>query len=130
MPDDDQDNVSLDWRQVKHTARKRVRSGNRTPSSPGEQRTPAAPSAQMLAFPAGRRIGEIRRLAQQMLKLSAERGEAHLHHQLSVKAQALRRRGFSQVQAYQQVKSLEAGVRAELWRLAFAPSSHRGGPQR
>jgi len=56
-------------------------------------------------------------------------GEAHLRHQLTVKAQALRRRGFSQLQAYQQIKSLEAGVRTELWRLAFAPSDYRRGPR-
>lgn len=64
-----------------------------------------------------------------MLKVSAERGEAHLRQQLTVKAQALQRRGFSQLESDQQIKRLEAGVRAELWRLAFAHSNYRGGPR-
>jgi hypothetical protein len=87
---------------------------------------PSPPSAQMIAFPARRRIGEIRRLAEQMSRLSCERGETHLQLQLRIKAEALRRRGFSNAQVGAQIGSLKTAVRAEFWR-EFGPSGSKGG---
>jgi hypothetical protein len=78
-------------------------------------------SANMIAFPASRRVGEIRRLAKQMLELPPARAESHLFHQLRLKGDTMRRRGIGEREADRQLKMFEAGVRAELWRLVIKP---------
>lgn len=138
MPDDDQD-ILLDWGLALSAAREPQRHGDRQERADRgkRRRSPSAtitrrgaPGAQLLAFPAGRRVGEIRRLAEYMRRLSCEGGEAHLRLQLRLKAEALRRRGFSDDQVARQMRSLEAAVRGELWRCEFGSSDSRGGPER
>jgi hypothetical protein len=92
----------------------------------GPERKPA-PQAKMIAFPGARRVGEIRRLAEEMRRLSYERGEALLRHQLKNKADALRRRGLTEAQIAREIASMEAGVRAEHWRREFGKPTDRGG---
>jgi hypothetical protein len=128
----------FDWRLVQDAARENAqraygdRKGrpNRGKWRQSSLVITSTPSAQLLAFPAGRRVGEIRRLAEQMRRLSYERGESHLQRQLRLKADALRRRGISDAQVLQQISSLEAAVRAELWRRELDPGGFRGKPER
>lgn len=92
----------------------------------GKRRSPPAakpaPQAKMIAFPGARRVGEIRRLAEQMRRLPYERGEAHLRQQLRNKAEALRRRGLTERQITREIASMEAAVRGEHWRREFGSS--------
>lgn len=80
MPDDDQD-ILLDWGLALSAAREPQRHGDRQERADRgkRRRSPSAtitrrgaPGAQLLAFPAGRRVGEIRRLAEYMRRLSCE----------------------------------------------------------
>jgi hypothetical protein len=83
------------------------------------------PRARIIAFPASRRIGEIRRLADQVCRLSCERCQARLRLQFRVKAQALRVCGFSDLQIRYHVISFEAAPRAEV-RRRFGPNGSEG----
>jgi Family of unknown function (DUF6074) len=91
----------------------------RTRPSTARQR----PKAKLLPFPAARRTGEIRRLAEQMQQYSRELGEAHLKEQLQRKAAAMRIRGLTERQIREQIKALEGAVKGQLWQRTFEPSA-------
>ena len=123
----------VDWRRATRVARGQAEAqlapagasleGRRSPPRRSAPVKPApTKGAQLIAFPAARRHGEIRKLAAQILRLGPQAAESRLHHQLRIKAEAMLRRGIPGAEVVRQVKLLEASVRAELWRRVMAPN--------
>jgi len=75
--------------------------------------TPAAGRASIIPFPIARRRVFIAKLTAQMLARPTLAGEAHLSQQMRRQAQILARKGVPAAVVAHEVRSLEAGVRAE-----------------
>jgi hypothetical protein len=76
----------------------------------------------LLAFPLKHRHAFVRRLAARALARNAADGERHLAAQIRRQAGSLTRKGFSDDVVRQQTSSLEAAVRAEMWRQVLGAS--------
>jgi hypothetical protein len=84
------------------------------------------PTTRLLAFPLERRRALVRRLAAQVLARRAADGEQHLAAQLRRQATSMTRKGFNDDVVLRETTSLEAAVRAQMWRFvlgADAPST-------
>jgi hypothetical protein len=71
--------------------------------------------AEIIPFPATRRVGFIERLAWQMAEYRPDAAERTLHIRLDATYQAMLRRQIPADVALREVRSLEHAVRAELW---------------
>jgi|SRR6185437_10376924 len=126
MTDNDQTEIALDWRAVTEAASRarqlaggdrpeRAGNGKRRRSPPGPSRARA--SAEMIAFPLGRRRDFVSRLATQVASRPAEAGELHLLQQLGRQRDVLVRKGIPEKAIEQELRSLRSAIAAELWRL-------------
>lgn len=84
-----------------------------------------ARSAKILVFPLRNRIGFVERQARQIAGMSADAGERHLTHQLRVQREALERRGIDPELICAEITSLEAAIKAALWKAVLAPGGQR-----
>jgi Family of unknown function (DUF6074) len=75
--------------------------------------------AEIVAFPLTRRIGSIRRMARMMASYSPEGAERALATPLRQQYEALLRRGIAPEVAVREVRSFEAAIRAQRWRLVL-----------
>jgi hypothetical protein len=83
----------------------------------------AIPPSKIIPFPVARRRGFITKLAAQMVARPVDAAETHLSQQLRRQAQVLQRKGVPDLLIWRELRSLEAAVRAELWRRVLGPSS-------
>jgi ribosomal protein L32 len=74
-------------------------------------------SAQLLAFPARRRVHMIERLAAAMVERDKAKGENLLRSRLDRHCQTLARKGVAIDLIAADVVQMEGAVRAELWRI-------------
>ncbi len=72
--------------------------------------------AEMLPFPLARRRAFVRRHAEIALGYDADAGERHIQRQVREQTATLLRKGVAEELAEAQGKSLDAALRAELWR--------------
>jgi Family of unknown function (DUF6074) len=56
-----------------------------------------------------------------MAVLSSTRADIHLRQQLQVQVDTMRRRGIAESEIVREIRSLEAAIRAELWRSVITP---------
>lgn len=76
-------------------------------------------SANVLPFPLARRLDLIHRQADYALCLKPESAERHIERQLQCQADALSRRGVAPGVIRREILSMEAAIRAAMWRLTF-----------
>jgi hypothetical protein len=79
-------------------------------------------TAEIVPFPAVRRIGFIRKLARLMASYSPEGGERALYVRLNAQYSAMMKRGLSPEVVERELQALECAVRTELWGIVM-----RGG---
>jgi hypothetical protein len=75
----------------------------------------------VLPFPRVRDRAFVRRHAALMASYSANAAEKHLSTQLDLQRRTMVRRGIDPSSIHEQVKALEAAIRAELWRTVLTP---------
>jgi hypothetical protein len=75
-------------------------------------------SAAIVAFPARRRVGFIRRHALRMSTLSERAAGRYLAQQLRIRAETLARRGIARDRVSREITQLEAEIRRHLSRLS------------
>jgi Family of unknown function (DUF6074) len=80
----------------------------------------------ILAFPLGRRHSLIKKLTAQMLARSSAEAEKHLTFELRRHRRILHHRQLKKDVIEQQLRSLEAAVRMELWRVVMKLERPRG----
>lgn len=80
----------------------------------------------VIPFPLARRDAVVTQLAAQVMKHEAADAERHLGQQLRRQAQMLRGKGVPAAVIECELKSLEAAVRAKLWRWLLGPWSPEG----
>lgn len=78
-------------------------------------------SAVILAFPAARRIGAIRKTAGYMASVNERQAEAHLEVQVRRLAESLFMKGLDPETVDSECRSYQAAVRAQLWRCILQP---------
>jgi hypothetical protein len=71
--------------------------------------------AEVIAFPAARRIGFIRNMADSMLSYRPDAAERTLSARLDATRDAMLRRGLSPDVVDREIRSLELAIRAKLW---------------
>jgi hypothetical protein len=79
------------------------------------------PGAEIVPYPLAQRRDLVVGIAAQVASRPIRVGEKHLQHQLRRQEIALGRKGVSTQEIARQVRSLEAAVRAELWRIILTP---------
>lgn len=79
----------------------------------------------VLPFPLKCRVAFVERQAHQIAGMSANAGERHLAHQLRVQREALERRGIDRMRINSEITSLEAAIKAALWKAVLAPGGQR-----
>jgi Family of unknown function (DUF6074) len=79
-------------------------------------------TAEIVPFPAARRIGFVRKMAELMASYRPDAAERTLRARLDATKDALLRRGISPEVAAHEVRSLELAIRAKLWSIVL-----RGG---
>ncbi len=80
------------------------------------------PPRKVIVFPLARRDAIVTDIASEMMmEPDAGAAQRHLIEQLSRHGNMLRRRGASASVVDRQLKSLEAAIRAKLWRWLFGP---------
>lgn len=72
--------------------------------------------AEIITFPASRRVGLIRSVVGTMLHRSPSAAENYLAYRLRAHAEALARRGIGADILNDDCKALESAIRGELWR--------------
>jgi uncharacterized protein DUF6074 len=72
-------------------------------------------AAEIVPFPAARRIGFIRSVAALMLSYRPEAAERALNARLDATRTAMLRRGLSPEVAKREIRALELAIRARLW---------------
>lgn len=77
--------------------------------------------AEMLPFPLARRRAFVRKHAQIALSYDAETGERHIQRQIRDQTAILTRKGIAEDRVNAEARSLEAALRAELWRTVMTP---------
>jgi hypothetical protein len=77
--------------------------------------------AQVLPFPTSRRCAFIERQAQCAAALNPEACERHINRQLQVQRDTMLRKGVSAARVERELKSMEAAIRAALWRSVLTP---------
>jgi hypothetical protein len=79
------------------------------------------PTATVTPFPSARRGSFIRKQAERMKTLTPTHSDAHLRQQLKIQADTMRRRGVTEDVIAREIRALESGIRAELWRVVLLP---------
>lgn len=91
---------------------------------PPTEKRPAA--AEVVPFPYIRRRAFIERQAFRAAELNPDAGERHVHYQVKVQIDAMRRRGIAEELILREARCLEAAIRAALWRTVMdAPAGGR-----
>jgi uncharacterized membrane protein len=72
-------------------------------------------TAALIAFPAHRRRGFVRRQALRMATMTEPKAQAYMRQQLAIQADMMRRRGFDEGAVSKVVRGLESAIRAELF---------------
>jgi Family of unknown function (DUF6074) len=75
----------------------------------------------IIPFPIARRRAFVSKHAARMAVLSSTRADIHLRQQLQVQVDTMRRRGIAESEIVREIRSLEAAIRAELWRSVITP---------
>jgi len=137
MIDDDQDDLFssrlFDWNEMRSAAHGRMRSavrGRKVRTNHDQERPERAvkapaqrvKTADLLAFPGERRLAFVRRQAERMASMPAERAEAYLRQHLAIQGDVMRRRGLQEARVQRVLRGLESSVRAELFRRVLVPS--------
>jgi hypothetical protein len=130
MGADDPDDVLCDTLRVEAA----VRGRHATARSDGQERS-ASPDAkrdppklgELIPFPIARRRSYVCKLAAQIAARSPAAGEVHLLHQLRRQGEVLRRKNVPENLIEQELRSVAAAVRAELWLLLLRPPVPRSG---
>jgi hypothetical protein len=76
-------------------------------------------AAEIVPFPAARRIGFIRSVAALMLSYRPEAAERTLSARLDATQSAMLRRGLSPEVVNREIRTLELAIRAKLWTIAM-----------
>jgi hypothetical protein len=79
--------------------------------------------AQVLPFPIYRRRSFIERQAQCAAALNPDACERHISRQMQVQRDVMLRKGVDPVRADRELKSMEAAIRAALWRTVLTPGA-------
>jgi hypothetical protein len=74
---------------------------------------------EIVPFPAVRRIGFIRNIAQMLATYSADGAERTLQARLDVTREAMLRKGIRPDVAGREIRSLELAIRAKLWAIVM-----------
>jgi hypothetical protein len=77
--------------------------------------------AEVIPFPVVRRVDFVWRHAARMSELRAKAAENHLASQLKIQRDTMTRKGVDPERIDQELATLEAAIRAELWRLVLSP---------
>jgi hypothetical protein len=77
--------------------------------------------ADVVPFPLARRRAFIERHARLIAAMRPDAGERYLDRQLRIQFENLKRRGIDREIIDREVVSLDAAIRAALWRAAFMP---------
>ncbi|MCK1507180.1 DUF6074 family protein [Bradyrhizobium sp. 18] len=72
-------------------------------------------TAEMIPFPAARRVDLIRSIVRRALELPPQAGEHHIVRSVDLQATVLRRKGVAEALIVQERISLESTIRRHLW---------------
>jgi|HubBroStandDraft_4_1064222.scaffolds.fasta_scaffold256822_2 hypothetical protein len=75
--------------------------------------------AEIIPFPAVRRVGLIRNMARLLATYSADAAERTLHARLNATRDAMLRRGLAPEVVAREVRSLELAIRTKVWVLVM-----------
>lgn len=81
-------------------------------------------TAEMIPFPAARRVDLVRSIVRRALELPAQAGEHHIVRSLDLQAIVMRRKGVTEDRIARERISLETAIRQRLWDVVMKP---RGG---
>jgi hypothetical protein len=77
--------------------------------------------AEIVPFPAARRVAFIRKHAARMAALAPVPAEKHLMQQLTVQRDTMLRRGIAPEVVEREITTLASAIRAALWRVVLTP---------
>lgn len=77
--------------------------------------------AEIIPFPASRRIGQIRKTATYIASATPRVAESHLQMQLDKLAKGLARKGLPQKVIAAEVAAYRSALQAEIWRAVLTP---------